>query len=101
MLLLNITNIIANEHAGEHLSWLQQVYIPLIKKELTFEEIKLLKILDSPNDGQTISLQLIAPNLKEISTFKETLLPVLHKKMQEELKGHLFIFDTTMESIDY
>lgn len=100
MLLLNITNIISEKYANEHISWLQQAYIPSIKKALVIKEVKLLKILDSPNEGQTISLQLIAANLKEISAFKETLFPILLKKMQNELNGNLFIFDTMMESID-
>ena len=100
MILLNITHIIAHERAPQYLDWLQREYIPLLKEGNTFVDIKLFKILDSPNEGQSLSLQLIATNQEAIQTFKTSLFTILEHKMQQDLKGYLFIFDTSMQAIE-
>lgn len=101
MILLNITNIISDQLVDQYISWLQKEYIPLIQETKNFNEIKLLKILDSPNEGHSFSLQLVASDLTAITAFKQTLYPLLQQKMQEELQGQLFLFDSTMQYLDY
>ncbi|MFC6103863.1 DUF4286 family protein [Olivibacter domesticus] len=101
MVLLNITNIVSDQRVDQYMSWLQREYIPLIQETKHFNEIKLLKILDSPNEGHSFSLQLVTADLKYITTFKQTLYILLQQKMQQELQGHLFLFDSTMQYLDY
>lgn len=101
MVLLNITNIVSDQRVDQYMSWLQKEYIPLIQETKHFNEIKLLKILDSPNEGHSFSLQLVTADLKYITTFKQTLYILLQQKMQQELQGHLFLFDSTMQYLDY
>jgi len=101
MILLNITNIVSDQMVDQYMSWLQKEYIPLIQETEQFDEIKLLKILDSPNEGHSFSLQLVTADLKHITTFKQTLYILLQQKMQQEMQGHLFLFDSTMQFLDY
>lgn len=100
MILLNITQIISDQKVAVYTDWLKTTYIPLLKTEALFEEVKLLKILDSPNEGHSLSLQLLTKNHDNILKFKESLFTILQKKMQEDFYGHLFLFDTMMEYID-
>jgi len=100
MILFNITHIIADDKADQYLRWLQQEYIPLVKEKTAFKDIKLFKILDSPNEGQSLSLQLLASKLEDITGFKESLFSILQDKMHQDFRGHLFLFDTTMQHID-
>lgn len=100
MILFNITHIISNQKAGQYINWLQKEYIPLIMEKRYFKEIKLFKILDSPNEGHSFSLQLFAAQQDDIAAFKQSLYTLLQKKMTEDFKGHLLLFDTTMQHID-
>lgn len=100
MILFNITHIISDQKAAAYTEWLKAEYIPLVKEQSTFREIRLLKIVDSPNEGQSLSLQLLTNNQDDILKFKESLFNILQKKMQEDFYGHLFLFDTVMEYID-
>jgi len=100
MFLLNITNIIDHPFVPRHLEWLRQIYIPLIQMKCNFQDIKLFKIVDSPNEGFSVSIQLITSNLEEIELFKQHIYPVLQDKMQNELQGHLFIFDSVLEVME-
>jgi len=100
MILFNITHIISDEKADQYINWLQKEYIPLVKENIQFKEIKLFKILDSPNEGHSFSLQLFVNSQEDISDFKKSLFPLLQKKMLEEFKGHLLLFDTAMQHID-
>ncbi|MFC0317670.1 MULTISPECIES: DUF4286 family protein [Olivibacter] len=100
MILFNITHIISDQKVLAYTEWLKTEYIPLVKAHSLFEEIRLLKILDSPNEGHSFSLQLLANNREDILKFKESLFTILQQKMQGDFYGHLFLFDTLMEYID-
>lgn len=100
MILFNITHIISDQKAVQYINWLQKEYIPLIKENGQFKEVKLFKILDSPNEGHSFSLQLFAVAQDDITAFKQSLYALLQKKMLEDFKGHLLLFDTTMQHID-
>ncbi|MEH6304988.1 DUF4286 family protein [Olivibacter sp. CPCC 100613] len=100
MILFNITHIISDQKVSAYTNWLKNDYIPMVKAQSSFEEIRLLRILDSPNEGHSLSLQLLTNNQDDILKFKESLFTILQKKMQEDFYGHLFLFDTLMEYID-
>ncbi|GAA4783737.1 hypothetical protein GCM10023231_09240 [Olivibacter ginsenosidimutans] len=100
MILLNITHIISDQKAKQYLHWLQKEYIPLLKEKAHFQDIKLFKILDSPNEGQSLSLQLFTHHPEDILAFKASLFILLKDKMNKDFQGHLLLFDTTMQYID-
>jgi len=100
MILYNITQVVSDEKAQQYMNWLQTTYLPLLRDSTHFNDVKLFKIIDSPNEGQSFSLQLFTPSIENIASFKTSLLTILHEKMQQDFNGHLFIFDTLMQHID-
>ncbi|WP_028297501.1 DUF4286 family protein [Olivibacter sitiensis] len=99
MFILNITCLVDNSISEEFLNWLINDYMPSIKKGNNVDAVKIIKILDSPNEGQTYTLQLHAQNESSFSHFRDIQLPLLQHKMQVEHLGKLFLFDSLMEVI--
>jgi len=100
MILYNITQVVSDEKAQQYIDWLQITYLPLLRNSTYFHDVKLFKIIDSPNEGQSFSLQLFTPSIENIDSFKTSLLNILYEKMQHDFNGHLLIFDTVMQYID-
>jgi hypothetical protein len=97
MILFNIT-ILSDETIHEELkSWLLKDFIPKVAKDGTFNSQSLLKILNSPNEGVTYSLQFIAENQDVISHFKTNRLLSFHKKAQEEYANKVYFVESIME----
>lgn len=97
MYILNITCIIEDHSAAVFLKWLKDDFKVEIEHSIAFEEIKILKVLDSPNEGQTYTLQLFSASKEVFTGFKSTLFLDLSKKMNEEYRGKLLVFDSFMQ----
>lgn len=97
MILFNITILSDNEVHEELKSWILKDFIPAVAKEEIFESQSLLKVLNSPNEGVTYSLQFIANDEGKIDTFRKGQLLSLHNKVQNEYANKIYFLESLME----
>lgn len=97
MILFNLT-ILTDEGIHEELkSWILKDFIPAVAKDEIFISQSLLKILNSPNEGVTYSLQFIAENQDIVNRFRTTQLLSFHNKTQQEYANKVFLVESIME----
>lgn len=99
MLLYNVTFIVEESSASEWLDWMQQVQIPKILSSGAFISNKLLRVVDSPNEGVTFCSQYIAEHMADYLTFKELHEPVLEEELNIRFKDRFVSFRSLMEHI--
>jgi len=99
MILYNITAIVDNDIDTEFKEWIHRLFLPGLAEDELFKSQALLKVLDSPNEGVTYCLQMIASGDKEISLFQQNQLPQLHKKSQGIWANKIYLFESKMQYI--
>lgn len=99
MFILNITCIVDDSLANEFAIWLINDYKGQIETADEIERVKIIKVLHSPNEGQTYGIQLYAATEESFAEFSKNHFPTLQKKMQIDHQGKLFIFDSLMQVI--
>ncbi|KQC00526.1 DUF4286 family protein [Pedobacter sp. Hv1] len=99
MLLYNVTVIIEDAAKEEWLQWMQDIHIPAVMATGKFVSNRLLKVLDSPNEGTTFCVQYIAENLAEYEDYQQNYAPTLQVEMQVKFENKFVAFRTLMEFI--
>ena len=101
MLLYNVTVIINETIEDDWLAWVKNEHIPAVMSAGSFISQRLLKVLNSPNEGVTYCLQYIADSQNTINNYSSAY-------EQEHLAQHyqnfgqdVALFNTLMEFIDY
>lgn len=97
MILFNITILSDSEIHEELKSWILSDFIPAIANDEIFKSQSLLKVLNSPNEGVTYSLQFIADDEDQITVFREGHLLALHNKAQKEYANKIYLLESLME----
>ena len=100
MILYNVTIILENEIQIEWLNWMQSAQIPAIMETGLFVSSRLLKVLDSPNEGVTYCLQFISDSIQKLNEYKEKHEGLLEANTPIKFNNKLVIFPTVMEFID-
>ncbi len=100
MLLYNITIILEEAAEGEWLTWMQDVHIPMVMNTGSFVSNRLLKVLDSPNEGVTYCAQYVANNLEDYEHYKLAYAPALQEELEVRFKDRHVSFRTLMEYVD-
>ena len=100
MLLYNVTVIIEDAAADEWLQWMQEIHIPEVMATGKFVSNRLLKVLDSPNEGVTYCTQYIAENIGEYNDYQQNYAPKLQAALQSKFENKLVAFRTLMEFVD-
>lgn len=99
MLLYNVTLIIEESSAQEWLQWMQEIHIPEVMATGKFVSNRLLKVLDSPNEGVTYCSQYVAEDETEYNDYKINFAPALQAKLQSKFENKVLAFRTLMEFI--
>ena len=100
MLLYNITIILEETAANEWLTWMQSVQIPLLMEQGNFVSNRLLKVVDSPNEGVTYCLQFVLDNKADYDTYQLEHGPALQEALNTKFKNRHVSFQTLMEYVD-
>jgi len=100
MLLYNVTLIIEDSVAEDWLSWMQEVHIPEVMQTGMFVSSRLLKVIDSPNEGVTYCAQYVAENLENYNTYQDKFAPELQADLNEKFANKFVAFRTLMEYVD-
>ncbi|RZL47231.1 MAG: DUF4286 family protein [Pedobacter sp.] len=99
MLLYNVTVIIEDASAEEWLQWMQEIHIPEVMATGKFVSNRLLKVLDSPNEGVTYCTQYVAETLADYNDYQQNYAPNLQAELQSRFENKLVAFRTLMEFV--
>lgn len=99
MLLYNVTLIVEDTSAEAWLQWMQDVHIPQVMATGMFVSNRLLKVIDSPNEGVTYCSQYVAQSLADYETYQAVYAPALQEELNTLFKDKLVAFRTLMEYI--
>ena len=78
---------------------MQEEHIPMVMETGKFVSCRLLKVLDSPNEGVTYCAQYIAENMGEYLEYKEKYAPALQADVLRKFENQLVSFRTLMEYV--
>lgn len=99
MLLYNVTTIIEDAAAERWLQWMQEYHIPAAMESGKFVSHRLLRVLDSPNEGVTYCTQYIVEHMADYLDFQESFAPNLQAEETQNFENQLVSFRTLMEYI--
>lgn len=92
MYLYNISIIVENERHETVIQWVKENWLGLLPAEA-----KLLKMLDSPHEGQTYCVQLVFEYPSDIPDFQQQKLVLLQQYISDNHHEKAFLFDSTMK----
>lgn len=100
MLLYNATLIIEEASAPAWLQWMQEEYLPMLMSKDIFVSKRLLKVVDSPNEGLTYCVQFIADTQEKCAIYQNEYAVDYINEMNLRFKEKYVSFTTIMEYID-
>ncbi|MCI0920240.1 DUF4286 family protein [Sphingobacterium rhinopitheci] len=92
MYLYNISIIVEDSQHDTLLNWLEKEWLPSL-----VQEIKFLKMINTPHEGHTYCVQMTVNNQEDIVNFQQTTLNDLQYHLQLNHKEKAFIFDSIMQ----
>lgn len=99
MLLYNVTIIIEESAAEEWLQYMNESHIPEVMATGKFVSNRLLKIIDSPNEGVTYCSQYEVENLAHYEDYQQNHAPALQADLQRKFENKFVAFRSLMEFI--
>lgn len=99
MFLYNVTLILDDAAAEEWLQWMQEIHIPQVMATGMFVSNRLLKVVDSPNEGVTYCAQYVAETIENYNKYQETFAPALQAELNEKYKNRFVAYRTLMEFV--
>ncbi|MNK22677.1 hypothetical protein D3C87_409580 [compost metagenome] len=99
MLLFNVTVIVEEASAAEWLEWMKEVHIPQVMETESFVSHRLLKIVDSPNEGISYCVQFIAENDTKYQSFLSSHEKQFIAEIYAKFPNKLVVFSTLMEFV--
>ncbi len=99
MLLYNVTSIVEDAAAERWLKWMLDVHIPQVMATEMFVSYRLLKVMDSPNEGVTYCAQYIAESQENYDNYLDNFAPALRADAGTKFENQVVSFRTLMEYI--
>jgi hypothetical protein len=99
MLLYNVTFIIEDSAADAWLQWMQETHVPEVLATGLFVSNRLLKVIDSPNEGVTYCSQYVAQTMEDYDNYQARFAPALQEDLNTRFKDKFVAFRTLMEYI--
>ncbi len=100
MILYNVTIIVEEGAHQEWLAWMQDIHIPEVMATGCFASQRLLRVLDSPNEGVTYCAQYIADTLEQYHNYRDNFAPALQADLAQKFENKYVAFRTLMEFVD-
>lgn len=100
MILYNVTIILDEEIHENWLKWLKNENLQEIMNTGFFISYRILKVLDSPNEGLTYCIQFIADSAEKYYEFLQINPKLLQTNIPSEFQNKFVVFSTLMEFID-
>lgn len=100
MFLYNVTLIIEDSAVEEWLRWMKEQHIPAVMATEKFVSNRLLRVVDSPNEGQTYCAQYVAETEADFREYQSKYAPALQADLQEKFATRFVAYRSLMEYID-
>lgn len=100
MILYNVTIIIEESIQEPWLTWMQNTHISQVMDTGCFASNRMLKVLDSPNEGITYCIQYVADSLDKYNEYKLKYATALQADFPAEFTNKFVSFRTLMEFTD-
>lgn len=100
MILYNVTIILDEDIHQEWLQWVNNSHINEVMNTGYFVSSRILKVLDSPNEGITYCIQYIADSLGKYNEYRQKHSNKHQTDIPEQFLNKLVSFQTIMEFID-
>ena len=100
MLLYNVTIILDEDIQAEWLNWMQTTHIEDVMETGCFASNRMLRVLDSPNEGITYCIQYIADSIEKYNDYQQKFATQLQADTPEQFVNKFVAFRTVMEFID-
>jgi hypothetical protein len=100
MILFNITFLVEDTVNEQWQSWIPEAFVEPSMRSGLFASAGLLKVLDSPNEGFTYSLQFIADRREQADAYQQRVLPALLETLSDTFPNKCFHFTSVMEFLD-
>lgn len=100
MILYNVTIILDEDIQTEWLNWMQTRHIDDLMETGCFASNRMLKVLDSPNEGITYCIQYIADSIEKYNDYQQKFATQLQADTPEQFVNKFVVFRTVMEFID-
>lgn len=100
MILYNVTLILDEPIEQEWLLWMKETHIPEVMATECFIAHRMLKVLDSPNEGVTYCVQYTANSLADYERYKSMFAPQLQASLNSMFENRFVAFRSLMEFID-
>jgi hypothetical protein len=100
MILYNVTAILDEEIHEDWLNWMIEQHIPEVMATSCFVSNRILKVLDSPNEGVTYCTQYIADTMENYTEYLQNFAPALRASFPERFSNKFVIYRSLMEFVD-
>lgn len=100
MILYNVTVNLETSIHPEWLDWVQNHYLPKLMKTGAFSACKLCRLLDSPNDGFTYSIQCLCDSMPALKRYQEEHREQFNSMHANRFPDQFVSFESTMEIIE-
>ncbi|MET4082457.1 hypothetical protein ABIB40_002415 [Pedobacter sp. UYP30] len=99
MLLYNVTLILEESIANEWLDWMQKTHIPAVMDTEKFLSHRLLRVVDSPNEGVTYCTQYVAESDEKYKEYLAEFAPALQHELDTKFANKFVAYRTVMEIV--
>ncbi|ATP58637.1 hypothetical protein CPT03_20290 [Pedobacter ginsengisoli] len=99
MLLYNVTTIIEDSSADRWLQWMQEIHIPQVMQTGLFISNRLLKVVDSPNEGVTYCSQYVVEDMDNFLEYQNKFASALIAEVNINFQNQQVSFTSLMEYI--
>ncbi|WP_449435528.1 DUF4286 family protein [Pedobacter steynii] len=99
MLLYNVTTIIEDSSADRWLQWMQETHIPQVMQTGLFISNRLLKVVDSPNEGVTYCSQYVVEDMDNFLEYQNKFASALQAEVNINFQNQQVSFTSLMEYI--
>lgn len=100
MILYNVTLILDEPIEQEWLLWMKETHIPEVMATECFIGYRMLKVLDSPNEGVTYCVQYTTNSLVDYERYQTNFAPQLQASLNSMFKNRFVAYRSLMEFID-
>lgn len=100
MILYNVTIILDEQIHANWLKWLKNEHLKEIMSTGFFISYRVLKVLDSPNEGLTYCVQYIADSVEKYNEYLQIHPNQLQTNVPAEFLNKFVVFSTLMEFIE-
>jgi hypothetical protein len=99
MILYNVTLILDADIEADWLDWMHTEHIAEVMATGCFSAKRMLKVLDSPNEGVTYCMQYIADNMEQYNRYQTEFAPTIQAKGLAQFENKFVAYRTLMESV--